>query len=52
MRFENLKDTVEGTGSIADVIDMAYYYQLAEDAAQSIAKFGNFEEFADRGIPA
>lgn len=47
MVFERVDDASPGTGSIADVIDMAYYYALAEDAAQSIEKYGNFEEFAD-----
>lgn len=50
MVWENVHDAVEGTGSITDVIDMAYYLQLAEDAAQSIEKFGDFAEFADRGL--
>lgn len=45
MVFEPLEDAIEGTGSIADVIDMAYYGQLAEDAYQAIARFGNAEEF-------
>lgn len=48
MIFERVGEAVEGTGSIADVIDMSYYYQLAEDAAQSIAEFGDFEWFADK----
>lgn len=52
MIFERLDQAVEGTGSIADIIDMAYYYQKAEDAAQSIAEFGDFEEFADKGTAA
>ena len=52
MLFERIEDAVEGTGSIADIIDMRYYYGLMEDAAQSIAEFGDFEEFADRGIAA
>uniref|UniRef100_A0AAU7GY88 DNA polymerase n=1 Tax=Streptomyces phage Scarif TaxID=3158858 RepID=A0AAU7GY88_9CAUD len=37
--FERLEDAVEGTGSITDFVDMAYFAQLAEDAAQSIEKF-------------
>jgi len=48
MVFENPKDAVEGTGSIADVVDMAYFNMLAEDAAQSIEKFGDFEAFVDK----
>ena len=47
MVFENLGDAVEGTGSIADIIDVAYYNQIAEDAYQSIAEYGNAEEFLD-----
>lgn len=50
MRWENVHDAIEGTGSIADVIDMAYYLQLAEDAAQSIEKFGDFEWFVDKVV--
>lgn len=50
--FRGLNDAVEGTGTIADVIDMAYYYQLAEDAAQSIEEYGDFEAFSDRGTVA
>jgi Family of unknown function (DUF5906) len=50
MVWENVHDAVQGTGSIMDVIDMAYYLQLAEDAAQSIEKYGDFEWFADRGL--
>ncbi|WPJ30670.1 DNA primase/polymerase [Streptomyces phage Psst2] len=45
MVFENMGDAVEGTGSIADIIDVAYYNQVAEDAYQSIAEYGNVEEF-------
>lgn len=45
MLFERPEDAVQGTGSITDVIDMLYYEQLAEDAAQAIAKFGDFEGF-------
>jgi hypothetical protein len=45
MIFERVEDAVQGTGSIADVIDMPYFYGKAEDAAQSIAEFGDFEEF-------
>ncbi|WPJ30803.1 DNA polymerase [Streptomyces phage Psst4] len=45
MVFENLDDAIEGTGSIADIIDVAYYNQVAEEAYQSIAQFGNADEF-------
>jgi hypothetical protein len=47
MVFEPLEEAVEGTGSIADVIDIAYYNQLAEDAYQSLAKFGDADEFIE-----
>jgi hypothetical protein len=46
-------EAVEGTGSIADVIDMSYYARLAEEAQESIEKFigedtpfASFDEFA------
>jgi hypothetical protein len=45
MVFERVEDAPQGTGSIADVIDMRYYTHLAEDAYQSIAEFGDAEEF-------
>ena len=45
MVWENLSDAVQGTGSISDVIDISYYYALAEAAYQSIAEFGDAEAF-------
>lgn len=45
MSFEHLDQAEPGTGSIADIIDMSYFSQLAEDAAQHIDEFGSFEEF-------
>lgn len=45
MVFENLTDAVQGTGSIADIVDLAYYTQLLENAYQSIAEHGNADEF-------
>ena len=45
LTFERLEDAVQGTGSIADVIDMRYYTSLAESAYQSIAEFGDAELF-------
>lgn len=45
MKFENIADAVQGTGSIADIIDFAYYTQLVEDAWQSISEFGDAEAF-------
>ena len=50
MVWENPRDAVDGTGSIADVVDLAYFHNLAEDAVQSIAKYGDFEEFADKAV--
>jgi hypothetical protein len=47
MVFERLGDALEGTGSIADLIDMKYFDDLVEDAAQSIAEFGDFEWFVN-----
>ena len=45
MVFEDPDEAVEGTGSIADVVDMKYYNQLKENAYQSIAEFGDAEAF-------
>lgn len=45
MIFERVEDAVEGTGSIADVIDMTYYEALANDAIETIDRFGDFEKF-------
>lgn len=47
MKFEPLQEAVEGTGTIADVVDMAYFNQVAEDAYQSIARFGNPDAFIE-----
>lgn len=43
--FEGLAGALEGTGSIADVIDLTYFENLASAAKESIEKFGDFEEF-------
>lgn len=43
--FERLEDALEGTGSLADVLDMSYYTDLAHDAISTIEKFGSFDEF-------
>ncbi|QBZ73603.1 DNA primase/polymerase [Streptomyces phage RosaAsantewaa] len=45
MIFERDEDAIEGTGSIWDVVDMAYYSDLAHDAIAAIEEFGSFEEF-------
>ena len=44
MVFERLEDAVEGTGSLVDFVDMAYFANVVEDAAQSIAEFARNEE--------
>jgi hypothetical protein len=44
MAFEPFGESKEGTGGINDIVDMAYYNQLTEDAAQSIQKFCRDEE--------
>ncbi|AVD99486.1 DNA primase/polymerase [Streptomyces phage Bing] len=44
MTFERLEDAVEGTGSLVDFVDMAYFANVVEDAAQSIAEFARNEE--------
>jgi hypothetical protein len=44
MVFEPLEEALEGTGSLADFVDMGYFANLVEDAAQSIAEFARNEE--------
>jgi hypothetical protein len=43
--WEPIEEAAKDTGSIADVIDMRYYKKLAKDAYNSIAEFGDAEEF-------
>lgn len=45
MPFEGINDAADGTGSIADIVDMRYFERLAEEAKNTINKFGDFEEF-------
>jgi hypothetical protein len=45
MMFENVADAVEGTGSIADIIDMTYFDNMAQEAIKTIDKFGRYEDF-------
>lgn len=45
MPFEDLNESLEGTGSIADIVDMSYFERLCEEAIETIEKFGNFEDF-------
>lgn len=45
MPFENINEALEGTGSLADIVDMTYFERLAEEAMATINKFGSFEEF-------
>ncbi len=44
MTFEPLEDAVEGTGSIADIINLEYFDKLVEKARTTIEKFGSYEE--------
>lgn len=44
MAFERVEDAVEGTGSIADIINLEYFEGLVEKAVATIEKFGNFQE--------
>ncbi|AWN05923.1 DNA primase/polymerase [Streptomyces phage CricKo] len=50
MIWENPLEALDGTGSIADVVDLSYFHSLAESAVQSIAEYGDFEEFADKVV--
>jgi hypothetical protein len=45
MRFENLDEVIEGTGSIADIVDMSYFDEMAQNAIKTIDKFGRYEDF-------
>lgn len=44
MSFERVEDAVEGTGSIADIINLEYFENLAAKAVSTIEKFGSFQE--------
>ncbi len=46
MAFEPIQESVPGTGGISDVVDMAYFKHLTDDAKETISKFCDFEEFA------
>lgn len=50
MLYERVEDAVEGTGSIADVVNLEYFEGLVEKAVKTIESFGSFEELT--GIPA
>jgi hypothetical protein len=43
--FERLEDALAGTGSLADILDMSYYTDLAHNAISAIEEFGSFDEF-------
>jgi hypothetical protein len=45
LTFERFDQSEVGTGGIRDIVDEMYYNQLAENAAQSIMEFGDFDEF-------
>lgn len=44
MTFERVEDAVEGTGSIADIINLEYFENLVEKAVKTIEQFGKYEE--------
>jgi DNA polymerase elongation subunit (family B) len=44
MSFERVEDAIEGTGSIADIINLEYFEHLAEKAVSTIEKFGSYKE--------
>jgi hypothetical protein len=44
MLFEELTQSLENTGPITDIIDMGYYEALAQDAIETIEKFGSYAE--------
>ena len=44
MAFERIEDAVEGTGSIADIVNLEYFERLVEKAVVTVEKFGNFQE--------
>lgn len=44
MNFERIEDAVEGTGSIADVIDVSYFEGLVTKAVKTIEAFGSYKE--------
>lgn len=46
MAFERVEDAVEGTGSIADIINLEYFEGLVEKAIKTINQFGSYEELA------
>jgi hypothetical protein len=49
MLYERVEDAVEGTGSIADIINLEYFEGLCEKAVKTIEKFGSYEELT--GLP-
>lgn len=49
MTFERVEDAVEGTGSIADIVNLEYFENLVEKAVKTIEKFGTYEELV--GLP-
>lgn len=45
MLFEDLTQAVGESGTIADIVDMTYYENLANDAIEAIDKFGSYSDF-------
>jgi hypothetical protein len=50
MSFERVEDAVEGTGSIADVVNLEYFEGLAEKAIATIEKFGEYRELVGKDV--
>lgn len=48
MVYEPLEEALEGTGSIADIINLEYYENLVEKALKTIEAFGSYEELTGR----
>lgn len=48
MSFERIEDAVEGTGSIADIINLEYFENLCEKAIETIEKFGEYKELVGK----
>lgn len=48
MAFERVEDAVEGTGSIADIINLEYFEGLVDKAVKTIEKFGSYQELVGK----
>jgi hypothetical protein len=45
MNYERIEDAVEGTGSIADIVEMSYFDKMAQEAIAAVDKWGSYEDF-------